>query len=184
MLNQEEAEAIDREFREMYGLTNESTFAFLLRTARTEDSESFVSNMHRALGWLLPRLTPRTRPIFDQIMQSLDELDESAMHASTDEVTTSMKREEVMRLFGQANSLHELEPLLAAQEAFSQSQSARATKPRARHEVDAQMIAKAYWAGHNGRAERGRVKELAREYGVTEGTVRNYAKKYKPDKIA
>jgi len=106
------------------------------------------------------------------------------MCASTDEVVTSMKREEVMHLFGQANSLHALEPLLAAQEAFRQAQSARATKPRARDEVDAQRIAKAYWTGHTGRAERGRVKELAREYGVTEGTVRNYAKKYTPDKIA
>jgi len=181
MLDQEAAEVIDREFREMYGLTNESTFAFLLRSARTDRSESFVSNMYRALSWLLPRMTLRTRPIFDEITLLLDELDEPASDDSMNELAITMKQEEVLRLFGQANSLNELEPLLAAQEAFKQSQSARAAKPRASEEVIAKRIATAYWTDHNGRAVRGRVKELAAEYEVSEGTVRNYAKRYKPN---
>jgi hypothetical protein len=114
-------------------------------------------------------------------MALLDELDEAAIDPNLNETAVVIKREQVMTLFGEIHTMHRLEPMLAAQDAFKQSQSARASKPRARLEEDARMIAKAYWVGHTGRAERGRVKELAREYGVTEATVRNYANKYKPD---
>lgn len=182
MLDEVAAAIIDKDIREIYGITDESTYAYLVRAARTDEAEELVWRLRVALGWLLPRLTPRTRQMFDEMMTLVDELDELTTNGRTDADDFSLKREKVMLVFEEVNTLHRLEPLLAAQDALSHAQSARASKLRAVDEEVARRIAKAYWASHDGkRAQRGLVKELAREYGVTEATVRNYATKYKPN---
>jgi hypothetical protein len=92
-----------------------------------------------------------------------------------------MRQRQIVTVFQQIQDAVISAEAVTKAEAYSNSQSGRASKPRARDESEARGIAKAYFEGHNGRAERGRVKELAREYGVTEATIRNYAKKYKPN---
>ena len=141
----------------------------------------FASNMHQALYWMLPQVTSRTRPLFDEMMALLDALDESYADMTDDELF--YKREQILHLFEQANSLIRYEPTLAAQEAFNQAQSARASKLRATNEDVARRIAKAYSDSKRDGTSYGMVKRLAREYNVTQTTIHNYIRKYSPDDI-
>jgi Mg2+ and Co2+ transporter CorA len=177
--NQELATAIDKEFRDAHGLTTETTYAFLARRARTDDSTDFVSNMYQALYWLLPQLTERTRPLYDEMITLLDALDDTLHEMSEDKLLYN--KEQVMHLFEQANSLIRYEPTLAAQEAFNQAQSARASKPRKLSEEQTLRIAKVYWEAKREGGRRGVVKELAREFGVSVTRVQAIAKKLNPD---
>lgn len=179
--DQELAKAIDKEFRDAHGLTTETTYAFLARRARTDDSTDFVSNMYQALYWLLPQLTERTRPLYDEMITLLDALDDTLDEMSEDELLYN--KEQVMHLFEQANSLIRYEPTLAAQEAFNQAQSARASKLRATDEKVARRIAKAYSDSKRNGTSYGMVKRLAREYNVSQTTIHNYIRKYAPDDI-
>ena len=175
------AAIIDSDIRDIFGITNETTYAFLARRARTDDSTSFVGNMYHALVWMLPQVTERTRPMYDEMMVLLDALDETLPDMAEDQVL--YKKEQVMHLFEQANSMIRYEPTLAAQEAFNQAQSARASKLRATNEDVARRIAKAYSDSKRDGTSYGMVKRLAREYNVTQTTIHNYIRKYAPDDI-
>lgn len=177
--SQELATAIDKEIRDTHGLTNETTYAFLMRRARTDDRTDFVFNMHRALYWMLPQLTERTHPLYDEMIALLDALSDALADMTDDEL--SYKKEQVLHLFEQANSLIRYEPTLAAQEAFNQAQSARASKPRKLSEEQTLRIAKVYWDAKREGGRRGVVKELAREFGVSVTRVQAIAKKLTPD---
>lgn len=179
--NAELAAAIDADIRDTHGLTTETTYAFLARRARTEDGMYFISNMHQALYWMLPQVTRRTRPLFDEMMTLLDALDDALANMTDDEL--SYKREQLLHLFEQAHSMIRYEPTLAAQEAFNQAQSARASKPRATDEDVARRIAKAYSDSKRDGTSYGMVKRLAREYNVSQTTIHNYIRKYAPDDI-
>ena len=179
--NQELAAAIDADIRDTHGLTTETTYGFLIRRARTDDTTDFVSNMHQALYWMLPQVTERTQPLLDEMMALLDALDESLADLTENELV--YQREQIMLVFEQANSLIRYEPTLAAQEAFNQAQSARASKLRATNEDVAKRIAKAYLDSKRDGTSYGMVKRLAREYNVTQTTIHNYIRKYAPDDI-
>jgi hypothetical protein len=178
--NQELAAAIDKEFRDIHGLTTETTYAFFTRRARTDDSTDFVSNMHQALYWLLPQLTERTRALHDEMMMILESLENTLAEMSEDELLYS--KEHVMHLFEQANSLIRYEPTLAAQEAFNQAQSARASKPRKLSEEQTLRIAKVYWEAKREGGRRGIVKELASDFGISVTSVQAIARKFNPTK--
>lgn len=178
--NPELAAAVDKDIRDTHGLTTETTYAFLARRARTEDSMYFASNMHQALYWMLPQVTSRTRPLFDEMMALLDALDESYADMTDDELF--YKREQILHLFEQGNSLIRYEPTLAAQEAFNQAQSARASKPRKLSEAQTQRIAKVYWDTKQEGGRRGLVKELASEFGVSATRVQAIARKFNPER--
>lgn len=176
--NPELAASIDKEIRDTHDLTTETTYGFLIRRARTDDSTDFVFNMYQAVYWMLPKVTERTQPLLDEMMFLLDALDES--YADLTENELLYRREQVMLVFEQANSLIRYEPTLAAQEAFNQAQSARASKLRATDEDVARRIAKAYSESKRDGTSYGMVKRLAREYNVSQTTIHNYIRKYAP----
>lgn len=177
--NREVAAAIDKDIRDTYGLTTETTYAFLIRRARTGESTDFVSNMYYALYWMLHQVTERTRPMYDEMMVLLDALDDALADMTEDELL--YKKEQVMHLFEQTHSMIRYEPTLAAQEAFNQAQSARASKPRKLSEEQTLRIARVYWDAKREGGRRGIVKELAREFGVSVTRVQAIAKKLAPD---
>jgi hypothetical protein len=86
-------------------------------------------------------------------------------------------------LIEQAKTLCKLQPAVDAQERLKQAQKERASKHRKLTEEQAKRAAKAYHDIKEGRAAYGGVKELAREYGVSEATIRAAAKRYPPDSI-
>ncbi len=175
--NLELAASIDKEIRDTHGLTTETTYGFLIRRARTDDSTDFVFNMYQAVYWMLPKVTERTQPLLDEMMSLLDALDES--YAGLTENELLHRREQVMLVFEQANSLIRYEPTLAAQEAFNQAQSARASKPRKLDEVSSRRIAKRYWESKANGTGYGIVKELAADFEVSVKTIHDTVKKYK-----
>lgn len=85
-----------------------------------------------------------------------------------------------MLLFEQIKQLHRVEATLAAQEAFKQAQSARASKPRKLEESECKRIAKVYWENKANGTIYGIAKDLAREFKVSRTTIHATAKKYKP----
>jgi hypothetical protein len=199
----DDATAIDESIRSFYKLTTESTYSFLVRRANEANTPmDFVGRMRMVTGWLRPRLTSRTRPMYDEIIALLDAIrayvrvssnrvwhppltvrvSKTAAKAER-EARYTAKRDRIMLLFEQADSTHRLAPHLAAQESLRQAQSARASKPRKFDEDKAKRAAKAYHDIKEGRAAYGGVKELAREYGVSEATIRAAAKRYPPNSI-
>lgn len=193
---------VDEQIRSAFKITTESTYAYLVRRATAAGRPlEFVSRMRMATTWLRPRLTTRTRPLYDEIATLLDEIRTYA-HVSSNRVwhppltvrvsktaekaveahRYTAKRQRVMLLFEQADSMQRLEPLLVAQDAFKQAQSARASKPR-KAELDEETrkrIAKRYWTSKQEGTAYGLVKELARQYDVTTTTIQNIVKKYQP----
>jgi hypothetical protein len=146
----------------------------------------FWDHALRALNWLEPYLvdTDEQHRFFIMTCQAYGKMlypDQENDDAPEDWPLLIMRQRQIVTVFGQIRHAIIAAKAVTKAEAYSTSQSERASKPRARDEEEAMRIAKAYWTGHNGRAERGRVKELAREYGVTEATIRNYARKYKPN---
>lgn len=186
--------AMDAWTRTYFKITKgEATDAYLIRTGVTADTPSgFVKRMNMALAWLWPQLTTRTRPLYDEIRGIVDDyhrkttnirpyvegqpFDLSAEPTELDAV----KCEKAMFLFEQAKELHRVEATLAAQEAFKQSQSARASKPRKLTEEECKRIARVYWESKTDGTGYGVAKMLAAEYGVSATTIHTTAKKYKP----
>jgi hypothetical protein len=86
-------------------------------------------------------------------------------------------------LFEQAKALHQLQPVLQAQDKYRQAQRDRATNSGKLDEVQRKRIAERYWQSYKDGSTYGVPKLLAREYGVTPATIRACANKYKPDSI-
>jgi hypothetical protein len=122
--------------REPFKPPNESTYSFLVRKANSADTPlNFLSSMQRGLRWLLPQLTTRTDSIYYEIKKLLDEIDEErprsriwhpplAVRVSKASEVAAMarytgKRERVMALFEEANTLLLMEPFVAAQHSFA-----------------------------------------------------------------
>lgn len=196
--NREDAVEMDNMIRRVHRVTNESTYAFLVRRAGTSDLPlDFVDHMRKVLLWLWPQLTERTRPMYTTILALVDQIDmerprsriwhppmtvrvsNTAIRAAAARYTA--QREQVMALFEDANSSHLLEPILAAQEAFRQAQSVRASKPRKLPEEKQRTIAKRYLESKRNGSTYGIVKALAVEYDVSTTTIQTAVKKYKPD---
>lgn len=194
----EDPAEMDKWIRAYYNIKDESTDAFLVRNGITADTpHGFVKRMRMALAWLLPQLTARTRPMYDEIKTIIDEFDKKTSYIRTYEpgkpIELSQEPNEADKaacdkavfLFEQAKSLHRVEATLAAQDAFKQSQSARASKPR-KVELDEETrkrIAKRYWTSKQEGTAYGFVKELARQHDVTTTTIQTIVKKYKPSSI-
>jgi hypothetical protein len=90
-----------------------------------------------------------------------------------------------MLLFEQITSLNRLEPTIAAQEAYRQAQSTRASKLRKTllDEETRKRIAKLYWDRKAGGTAYGLVKELAARHDVTPTTIQTIVKQYRPNSI-
>jgi hypothetical protein len=193
---------VDRWIREYYKLTDESTDAFLIRNRITEDSpRGFVARTNMALAWLWPQLTTRTAPLYYQIKTLIDDLNTQASGVRvwhppiafppprvTEEVAKTQyvaKREQVMLLLEQVVALNRLEPTVAAQEAYRQAQSTRASKLRktSLDEDTRKRIAKLYWDRKASGTAYGLVKELAGRHDVTPTTIQAIVKQYKPNSI-
>ena len=172
----------------------EATNAYLVRTGVTKDSpDGFVKRMNMALAWIWPHLTPRTQPLYDQIREIVEEynrkfssvirfLEPGQKFVPISEPTEldAAKCEKAMLLFEQAKELRRVDATLAAQEAFKQAQSARASKRRKLDEAACQRIAKRYWASKADGTSYGIAKALAAEYDVSTTTIHATARKYKP----
>lgn len=201
--NPDDADDVDQRIRSIFRITTGSTYAALVKRATEADTPlDFARLMEQACAWLWPRLTTRTRPLYAEIGTLLEgirayvrvssnrvwhppltiRVSKTAQKAER-AIRYTAKRERVMQLFEQADAAHRLEPLLVAQDAFNQAQSARASKPRKFDEDKAKRAARAYHEIKEGRAAYGGVKELAREYGVSEATIRAAAKRYPLDSI-
>jgi hypothetical protein len=190
----ESPSAMDAWTRTYFKITDgETTDAYLIRTGVTADTPSgFVKRMNMALAWLWPQLTPRTRPLYDEIRGIVEDYHNKTTNFRTfiegqplslsAEPTESdaSKCEKAMFLFEQAKELHRVEATLAAQEAFKQSQSARASKPRKLNEDECKRIARVYWESKREGTGYGVAKMLAAEYGVSATTIHTTANKYKP----
>ena len=202
--NPDDAVDVDQRIRTIFRVTSGTTFAALVKMANESDTPmNFVSCMEQACAWLWPRLTVRTRPFYDEIGTLLLEI-RAYVQLSSNRVwhppltvrvsrtaekavraaRYTAKRDRIMALFEQADATHRIEPFLTVQDTFSKAQSKRASQVRAKDEEQAMLIAKLYWASKEDGTSYGKVKELAGEYGVSGGTVRAYAKRYKPDSIA
>jgi len=180
--------------REYYKIgKNESTDAYLVRTGVTADTPTgWVKRMNMALAWLWPQLTPRTQPLYDEIRTIVEEYHqktslirpwvEGQKFVTKEEPNEldAAKCEKAMFLFDQAKQLHRVEVTLAAQEAFKQAQSARASKPRKLSEAACERIAKRYWESKANGTGYGIAKALAAEYDVSATTIHATARKYKP----
>jgi len=171
----------------------EATDAYLVRTGVTKDSpDGFVKRMNMALAWLWPHLTPRTQLLYDQIREIVEEYsrkfsiirhyEPGQQYIPRTEPTEldAAKCEKAMLLFEQAKELRRVDATLAAQEAFKQAQSARASKPRKLDEAACQRIAKRYWDSKANGTGYGIAKAMAAEYDVSATTIHATARKYKP----
>lgn len=187
---------MDRWIRAHFNIKDESTDAYLVRNGISADTpQGFVKRMRMALAWLQPQLTARTHPIYDEIKTIVDDFDRKTSpirtyvpgkpldRAQAPTEADTAKCDKAMFLFEQAKSLHRVESTLASQEAFKQAQSARASKPRKLSDEQCKRIAKTYWDSKRNGTSYGLVKELARQYDVTQTTIQNTVKKYKPDSI-
>lgn len=192
--NREDPVEMDNMIRVVHGLTNESTYAFLVRKADSSKTpREFVTHMRRVLEWLWPRLTDRTRTLHHGMKTLVDEIDKerprsrvwhppmtvrvSSAAIRADSARYTAKRERIMILFEEADASHRMEPVLAAQEAFQKAQSARASKPRKLpEEAQQKRIAKRYWESKQNGTAYGVVKALAVEYGVSPTTIQNVVK--------
>lgn len=191
----EDPAEMDKWLRAYFNIKDESTDAFLVRNGISADNpQGFVKRMRMALAWLKPQLTARTSPMYDEIKAIIDEFDRKTSPIRPYDPGKPLDRaqepneadkaacEKAMFLFEQAKSLHRVESSLAAQEAFKQAQSARASKPRKvdLDEETRKRIASRYWTSKKGGTAYGLVKELARQYDVTTTTIQNIVKKYQP----
>lgn len=190
----ESASAMDTWTRTYFKIaTGEATDAYLIRTGVTADTPSgFVKRMNMALAWLWPQLTPRTRPLYDEIRGIVEDYHRKTTTirsyvegppfqlAAEPTEADSIKCEKAMLLFEQAKELHRVEATLAAQEAYKQSQRIRASKPRKLTESDCKRIAKVYWESKADGTGYGVAKMLAAEYGVSATTIHTTAKRYRP----
>lgn len=183
----------DKWIRDYYGIKNEATDAYLVRNGISADTpQGLVKRLNMALAWLWPQLTPRTRPIYEEIQAIVQQLHQKtslirpyeegkplSMAMELTELDTA-KTERVIFLFEHIKELHRVEANLAAQEAFKRSQRARASKPRKLEEVECERIAKAYWHNKVHGGVYGIVKDLARQFNVSPSTIQATVKKYKP----
>lgn len=190
----EDPAEMDRWTREYYKIKKEeATDAYLVRTGVTADTPTgWVKRMNMALAWLWPQLTPRTQPLYDEIRTIVEEYHqktslirpwvEGQKFVAREEPNEldAAKCEKAMFLFDQAKQLHRVEVTLAAQEAFKQAQSARASKPRKLSEAACERIAKRYWESKANGTGYGIAKALAAEYDVSATTIHATARKYKP----
>lgn len=180
----------------------EDTSALMVKMALSaETPKKFVVHMRAVLVVSHIQASERTRPLYNQMMELLDEIvkkapgdhvvrppmsvraSKAAFKAKTERYMAEYleKRKQVLALFDDAKFLQRSEPILAAQEAFSRAQSMRASIPRKLSEDQCKRIAKIYLEEtKSGRAGRGTVESLAREFEVSTQTIRNTAKKYKP----
>lgn len=192
----EDPAQMDMWVREYYKIpSGEATDAYLIRKGISADTPTgFVSRMKMALAWLWPQLTPRTRPLYDEIFTIVDEYELKTSRVLTwvegqplprrqePSAVDTAKCEKALFLFEQAKELHRIDATLNAQAAFKQAQSARASKPRKLSEAQTQRIAKVYWDAKQEGGRRGVVKELAREFSVSVTRVQAIAKKFNPEK--
>lgn len=193
--NPEDPAEMDKWTRAYFKIKNdEATDAYLVRTGVTANSpDGFVKRMNMALAWLWPHLTPRTQPLYEQIREIVEEYrqkfafftrpyepgkDYGLLTEPTER--DAVQCEKAMLLFEQAKELRRVDASLAAQEAFKQSQSARASKPRKLDEAACKRIAKHYWESKANGTGYGIAKALAAQYDVSPTTIHATAKRYKP----
>ena len=189
----EDPAQMDMWVREYYKIpSGEATDAYLIRKGISADTPTgFVSRMKMALAWLWPQLTPRTRPLYDEIFTIVDEYELKTSRVLTwvegqplprrqePSAVDAAKCEKALFLFEQAKELHRIDATLNAQAAFKQAQSARASKPRKLDEVSSRRIAKRYWESKANGTGYGIVKELAADFEVSVKTIHDTVKKYK-----
>lgn len=189
----EDPAEMDAWIRDYYKIKDEATDAYLVRTGVSADTpQGFVKRMNMALAWLWPQLTPRTRPLYDEIRTIVEEYHQKTSpirpyeegkplsRAQEPTEVDAAKCEKAMFLFEQAKQLHRVEATLAAQAAFKQAQSERASKPRKLEENECKRIAKVYWESKANGTGYGIAKMLAAEFKVSTTTIHTTAKKYKP----
>jgi len=191
-LDPEDPGQMDKWIRSYYNIPDdEATDAYLVRKGISADTpDGFVSRMKMALAWLWPQLTPRTRPLYDEIFAIVDEYELKTSSVRTwiegqplprrqepNEVDAA-KCEKALFLFEQAKELHRVDATLTAQAAFKQAQSERASKPRKLDEATCKRIAKRYAEAKANGTGYGIVKELASEYEVSARTIHDTVKRY------
>lgn len=183
---------MDKWIREYFKIEVGTTESYLIRNGISEDTpDGFIKRMNMALAWLWPQLTPRTRPLYEEIQTIVQEFQQKTSRfrpfvdgqpltiAQEPTEVDAAKCEKAMLLFEQAKQLHKVEATLAAQEAFKKAQSVRASKPRKLDESECRRIAKVYWDSKALGSSYGIAKMLAGEYGVSRTTIHATAKKYR-----
>lgn len=191
----EDPAEMDKWTRAYFKIKNdEATDAYLVRTGVTADTpDGFAKRMNMALAWLWPHLTLRTQPLYDQIREIVEgyhqkfsliarfyEPGQKYVPRTEPTELDGAKCEKAMLLFEQAKELRRMDVSVAAQEAFRQAQSARASKPRKLSEAACERIAKRYCESKTNGTGYGIAKALAAEYDVSATTIHATARTYKP----
>lgn len=147
----------------------------------------FWDHTLRALNWLEPYLvdTDEKHRFFVMTCQAYGKMlypDQENDDAPEDWPLLIMRQRQIVTVFGQIRHAITAAQAMTKAEAYSTSQSERASKPRKLDDEKHERIAKAYWALiEGGRAARGGVKELARRYDISTEMVRKIAKKSPPN---
>jgi hypothetical protein len=200
--------ALDKWTRDYCNIPDdENTDAYMIRVGLLADTpRAQAKRLAMALAWIEPHAPREAQPMIDGIKSILGsfekritiELDaeqppsgvivmpSQPLRINRPPPLTKVDALELDKgelLFEQAKALYKLQPAVDAQQRLKQAQRERASKPRKFDEDKAKRAAGAYHDIKAGRAAYGGVKELAREYGVSEATIRAAARRYPPTSI-
>lgn len=205
-----QADAVDisKRIRDGFGLKNDFSHSFLAGRKTTfaaalfDTPKTFVMHMDMVLRKIEPQLSEEARPLYDEMKKLVEEIEKerprnrvwrfplalnpSKAAARAETARYIAKRERIMVLLEEAETLHRTAPALAAQKAqasLGKAQSVRASQNR-KPDLDddkRRSIAKRYWYAKENDESYGVVKALAAEYGVSATTIQTIVKKFKPN---